>query len=140
VRIFLFLILTQKLTTSIEPMRKLPRGDHKLLVNPLTDSVLSRLALHMSTPVSLEVCSTSCILPVLTSQVGERNGITPLGGFLARMVVTSPDYVLGKYNLRMIKEVEDMVGECVGVNTPFNNIATGITAFTVRNPADGKLR
>lgn len=48
------------------------------------------------------------------------------------MVVTSPDYVLGKYNLRMIKEVEDMVGECVGVHIPFNNIATGITAFTVR--------
>jgi homocitrate synthase len=50
------------------------------------------------------------------------------------MVVTSPDYVLGKYNLRMIKDVEDLVGECVGVNTPFNNIATGITAFTVRSP------
>lgn len=37
--------------------------------------------------------------------VGERNGITPLGGLMARMVVTSPDYVKSKYKLRMIKEV-----------------------------------
>ena len=39
------------------------------------------------------------------SLVGERNGITSLGGFLARMVVTSPDYVKSKYKLHMIKEV-----------------------------------
>lgn len=40
-----------------------------------------------------------------TLLVGERNGITSLGGFLARMVVTSPEYVKSKYNLRMIKDV-----------------------------------
>lgn len=40
--------------------------------------------------------------------VGERNGITSLGGFLARMVVTSPEYVKSKYNLRMIKEVSSV--------------------------------
>ena len=39
------------------------------------------------------------------STVGERNGITSLGGLLARMVVTSPDYVKSKYNLRMLKDV-----------------------------------
>lgn len=37
--------------------------------------------------------------------VGERNGITPLGGFLAKMVVAAPEYVKSKYNLKMIKEV-----------------------------------
>ena len=37
--------------------------------------------------------------------VGERNGITPLGGLMARMVVTSPEYVKSKYKLSMIKEV-----------------------------------
>ena len=40
-----------------------------------------------------------------TLPVGERNGITSLGGFLARMVVTSPEYVKSKYNLKMIKDV-----------------------------------
>lgn len=39
------------------------------------------------------------------SEVGERNGITPLGGFIARMVVTSPEYVKSKYNLSLLKEV-----------------------------------
>lgn len=81
--------------------------------------------------------------------VGERNGITPLGGLLARMVVTSPEYVKSKYNLKMLKEVssirsvpatdmsladlfqiEDMVAEAVEVNTPFNNPITGFCAFT----------
>ncbi|KAL7620017.1 homocitrate synthase lys21 [Parahypoxylon ruwenzoriense] len=62
--------------------------------------------------------------------IGERNGITPLGGFLARMVVTSPDYVKGKYKLSMIKEIEDMVAEAVEINTPFNNPITGFCAFT----------
>lgn len=37
--------------------------------------------------------------------VGERNGITPLGGLLARMVVSAPDYVKSKYKLTMLKEV-----------------------------------
>lgn len=37
--------------------------------------------------------------------IGERNGITSLGGFLARMVVTSPDYVKSRYKLHMLKEV-----------------------------------
>jgi homocitrate synthase len=62
------------------------------------------------------------------------------------MVVTSPEYVKSKYNLRMIKEVslvidmywpstdfskiEDMVAEAVEVNTPFNNPITGFCAFT----------
>lgn len=37
--------------------------------------------------------------------IGERNGITPLGALMARMVVTSPEYVKSKYKLSMIKEV-----------------------------------
>ncbi|MBC7294402.1 MAG: homocitrate synthase, partial [Thermoleophilia bacterium] len=31
--------------------------------------------------------------------IGERNGITPLGGFLARMYTLQPDYVSNKYQL-----------------------------------------
>lgn len=31
--------------------------------------------------------------------IGERNGITPLGGLMARMIVADRDYVKGKYNL-----------------------------------------
>jgi hypothetical protein len=42
---------------------------------------------------------------LIISLVGERNGITPLGGLMARMVVAAPEYVKSKYNLKMIKEV-----------------------------------
>ncbi|KAG7286484.1 Saccharopine dehydrogenase [Staphylotrichum longicolle] len=62
--------------------------------------------------------------------IGERNGITPLGGLLARMVVTSPEYVKSKYKLHMLKEIEDLVAEAVEINTPFNNPITGFCAFT----------
>jgi HMGL-like len=37
--------------------------------------------------------------------IGERNGITPLGGFMARMIVGAPEYVKEKYKLHKLKEV-----------------------------------
>ncbi|KAL1605568.1 homocitrate synthase lys21 [Nothophoma quercina] len=62
--------------------------------------------------------------------IGERNGITPLGGLMARMIVADRDYVMGKYNLKKLKEVEDLVADLVEVNIPFNNYITGFCAFT----------
>lgn len=57
--------------------------------------------------------------------IGERNGITPLGGLMARMVVADRDYVKSKYKLEKIKDIEDLVAEAVAVNIPFNNPITG---------------
>ena len=62
--------------------------------------------------------------------IGERNGITPLGGLMARMMVADRDYVKSKYNLEKIKDIEDLVAEAVEVNIPFNNYITGFCAFT----------
>ncbi|KAF4551998.1 Homocitrate synthase [Elsinoe fawcettii] len=62
--------------------------------------------------------------------IGERNGITPLGGLMARMIVADRDYVKGKYNLSMLKEIEDLVADNVEINIPFNNYITGFSAFT----------
>lgn len=62
--------------------------------------------------------------------IGERNGITPLGALMARMVVSAPEYTKSKYNLTMLKEIEEYVASCVQVNIPFNNPITGATAFT----------
>jgi homocitrate synthase len=61
--------------------------------------------------------------------IGERNGITPLGGFVARMYATDRSLVR-KYNLEKLRELELLVGDIVGVDIPFNNYITGITAFT----------
>ena len=62
--------------------------------------------------------------------IGERNGITPLGGLIARMYVHNPDAIRERYNLPMLREVENYVAELVRVDVPFNNYITGYTAFT----------
>ncbi|KAH7152549.1 homocitrate synthase mitochondrial precursor [Dactylonectria estremocensis] len=47
--------------------------------------------------------------------IGERNDITPLGGLMARMIVSSPDYVTSRYKLKKIKAIEDYAAEQVPI-------------------------
>ena len=61
--------------------------------------------------------------------IGERNGIAPLGGLIARLYAIDRSLVT-KYRLTMLRELDNMVAEMVGVDIPFNNYITGITAFT----------
>ncbi|KAJ8653858.1 homocitrate synthase, mitochondrial [Lichtheimia ornata] len=62
--------------------------------------------------------------------IGERNGITPLGGLLARMYTADRAYVMDKYTLPDIRHVENIVAEAVQVTVPFDNYITGFCAFT----------
>ncbi|KDN50682.1 Homocitrate synthase, mitochondrial, partial [Rhizoctonia solani AG-8 WAC10335] len=62
--------------------------------------------------------------------IGERVGITPLGGLIACLYAANPDYVKNKYNLPMLREIENLVAEAVEVNVPFMNPITGYCAFT----------
>ena len=61
--------------------------------------------------------------------IGERNGITPLGGLIARLYATDPELVR-KYRLPLIRDLDELVADLVGVVVPFNNYITGFTAFT----------
>jgi homocitrate synthase len=61
--------------------------------------------------------------------IGERNGITPLGGLIARLYSVDARYV-GKYNLPLLRHLDQLVAELVGVDIPFNNYVTGFAAFT----------
>jgi homocitrate synthase len=61
--------------------------------------------------------------------IGERNGIAPLGGMVARLYATDRSLVR-KYRLTMLRDLDYMVAQMVGVDVPFNNYVTGITAFT----------
>jgi len=61
--------------------------------------------------------------------IGERNGIVPLGGMIARLYSVDRSLVT-KYRLTMLRELDSMVADVVGVDIPFNNYITGITAFT----------
>ena len=54
--------------------------------------------------------------------IGERNGITPLGGFVARMLVADRDYVRSKYDLTKLKPIEDLVANAVEINVPFKSV------------------
>lgn len=60
--------------------------------------------------------------------IGERNGITPLGGFIARLYATDPTLVK-KYHLPLIRNLDKLVARLVGVDIPFNNYITGFASF-----------
>ncbi|EAZ63968.2 homocitrate synthase [Scheffersomyces stipitis CBS 6054] len=70
------------------------------------------------------------LIDVSVLGIGERNGITPLGGLMARMIAADRDYVLSKYKLHKLRDIETLVAESVRVNIPFNNPVTGFCAFT----------
>jgi len=61
--------------------------------------------------------------------IGERNGITSLGGLIARLYATDPRLV-EKYNLNQLAELEQFVASLVQIEIPFNNFITGFSAFT----------
>ncbi|MAT41806.1 MAG: homocitrate synthase [Anaerolineaceae bacterium] len=61
--------------------------------------------------------------------IGERNGITSLGGLIARLYAIDPALVR-KYNLPLLVELDQRIAELVEVDIPFNNYITGYAAFT----------
>lgn len=61
--------------------------------------------------------------------IGERNGITPLGGFLARMFTLDPEGLMKKYNLEMLPELDRMIARMTGLPIPWNNYLTGEFAY-----------
>ena len=61
--------------------------------------------------------------------IGERNGITPLGGFLARMYTQNPERLGRKYDLTMLPELDAMIARMTGCEIPFNNYLTGAFAY-----------
>jgi len=61
--------------------------------------------------------------------IGERNGITSLGGLVARLYAVDP-VLVAKYNLPLLMHIDQTVARLVGVDIPFNNYITGFAAFT----------
>lgn len=77
---------------------------------------------------ALEAGATHIDVTVLG--IGERNGITPLGGLMARLYMIERDLIMQKYKLEKLYTLDHMIAELVGVTVPFNNYITGSTAFT----------
>jgi len=78
--------------------------------------------------VALEAGATHIDTSVLG--IGERNGITPLGGLLARMYVLDKEEIKRRYNLPLIRSLEKYIATCSDIHIPFNNYITGSAAFT----------
>lgn len=69
--------------------------------------------------VALEAGAThidTCVLGI-----GERNGITPLGSLMAALMPTNRDYILNKYNIKMLGYLDNLIAGIVGVEIPWNN-------------------
>ena len=107
------------------------------LVRTLRGVVSCDIEFHGHNDTGCAIANSYCALAAGATHVdtsvlgiGERNGITPLGGLVARMYAHDPEQIRSKYNLPMLREVENYVAEIVGVDVPFNNYITGYTAFT----------
>ncbi|KAL3461591.1 hypothetical protein BJX64DRAFT_260501 [Aspergillus heterothallicus] len=74
--------------------------------------------------VALEAGATHIDTTVLG--IGERNGITPLGGLLAALIASGHDYVLDKYRIEKLPDLDRMIGEIVQVEIPFNNFVVPV--------------
>ena len=52
--------------------------------------------------------------------IGERNGITPLGGLLARLMTVDRKYIQNKYRIDKLGHIEKLVAQAVEVEIPFS--------------------
>jgi len=107
------------------------------LVRTLRSVVQCDIEFHGHNDTGCAIANAYCALEAGATHVdtsvlgiGERNGITPLGGLVARMYANNADLVRAKYNLPLLREVENYVAGLVSVDVPFNNYITGYTAFT----------
>ncbi|KAJ0416548.1 HMGL-like-domain-containing protein [Aspergillus carlsbadensis] len=74
--------------------------------------------------VALEAGATHIDTTVLG--IGERNGITSLGGLVAALVRSGHGYVLGKYRVEKLGELERVISGIVHVEIPFNNFVVDL--------------
>lgn len=107
------------------------------LVRTLRSVVHCDIEFHGHNDTGCAIANAFCALEAGATHVdtsvlgiGERNGITPLGGLIARMYAYDPELIRTKYNLPLLREVENYVAGLVSVDVPFNNYITGYTAFT----------
>jgi homocitrate synthase len=107
------------------------------LIKTLRGIVSCDIEFHGHNDTGCAVANAYCALEAGATHVdtsvlgiGERNGITSLGGLVARMYAYDKEGVRSKYNLPMLREVENFVAGLVEVDVPFNNYITGYTAFT----------
>jgi homocitrate synthase len=106
------------------------------LVAELRKRVKADIEFHGHNDTGCAIANAFCALEAGATHIdtsvlgiGERNGITSLGGLIARLYAINPTYVK-KYNLPLLVHIDQTIAKLVGVDIPFNNYITGYTAFT----------
>ncbi|NEQ38798.1 MAG: homocitrate synthase [Okeania sp. SIO3I5] len=61
--------------------------------------------------------------------IGERNGITPLAGLIARLYTLDPETLNRKYSLSYLHQLNQLVAEKIGLSIPFDHCIVGEAAF-----------
>lgn len=106
------------------------------LVSQLRARVRADIEFHGHNDSGCAIANAYCALEAGATHIdttvlgiGERNGITSLGGLVARLAVVDPQSVR-KYNLPLLRELDQTVAAMVDIEVPFNNYITGFCAFT----------
>jgi len=60
--------------------------------------------------------------------IGERNGIVPLTGMIARLLTVQPALV-ERYRLELLPDIDRMVADMLGIEVPFNSPVSAEGAF-----------
>ncbi len=107
------------------------------LVSVLRSMVSCDIEFHGHNDTGCAIANSYCALEAGATHVdtsvlgiGERNGITPLGGLVARLYAENPNLVKEKYDLPLLVSIDSYVANIVEVSVPFSNYITGATAFT----------
>ncbi|GJJ08275.1 mitochondrial Homoaconitase [Clathrus columnatus] len=107
------------------------------LVRTLRSVVSCDIEIHLHNDTGMAIANAYTALEAGATHIdtsvlgiGERVGITSLGGLVACLYAANPEYVKSKYNLSMLREVENLIASAVEVSIPFSNPITGYCAFT----------
>jgi len=105
------------------------------LISNLRDIVTCDIEFHGHNDSDCAVANAFCALQAGATHidttvlgVGERNGITAMGALIARLY-TYDKSLVGKYDLKLLEEIERLVARKLGIDIPFNTPITGEVAF-----------
>lgn len=105
------------------------------LISNLRDIVNCDIEFHGHNDSGCAIANAFCALQAGATHIdttvlgiGERNGITAMGGLIARLY-TYDRALVDKYNLTLLAEIERIVTQKLGIYVPFNTPITGEVAF-----------
>ncbi|KAL9055013.1 MAG: hypothetical protein Q9206_003316 [Seirophora lacunosa] len=96
-------------------------------VETIREAVNCDIETHFHNDTGCAIANAYCALEAGATHIdttvlgiGERNGITPLGGLMVCIMATDREYILSKYRIGQLGYVESLVAQAVQVEIPFD--------------------